>query len=220
MFFEIMKIDILKKIDFDELERMVRGVPLLKKREDGSNVYVYENADISLRELGVNDVNPTSFYVIGENLQTQRDLRKALSSHGVDILHLEGAYEIKNERGHVWTLMPPVVEVAEREVFYVPQDGEIEYLDKVKLNVPIINDGMHRAFLARELGESFNAVYVSGALSDFPFYAHPNSWDKIKEVVEVPATKVEKKFYSREDCYGLYRDFGVLGCGAPRGTSK
>lgn len=211
-----MKIEVLKEIPFGELERNIRSVPLLKSPD----VFVYADANISLREFHVDEINPTSFYVIKDNLQRQKDLREVLLKKGIDSLHLDKAYEIKNSLGEMWTLMPPVIEVAERKISYVPQEDEIKYSDEIKLKIPVINDGMHRVFLAREEGESFNGVYVSGVMKEFPFYAHPNGWDMVKMVDEVPATKKEKKFYSRNDCYGLYRDFGVLGCGAPRGTSK
>lgn len=203
-----------------DLSDKIRQIPLMEKREDGSDIYVYENANISLKELSVDEINPTSFYVIKDNMQFQRDLRNELLDKGIDTLRLDRGYELKNEKGEIWTLMPPVIEVTKRDVRYVHQEGELKYEDIVKINIPIINDGMHRINLARELGKTFNAIYISGASEDYPFYAHPNEWSRIKEVDKVPSTKLEKKFYSKENCYGLYRDFGSLGCGAPRGTSK
>ena len=54
----------------------------------------------------------------------------------------------------------------------------------------------------------------------FFFYAHPNEWNKVKIFDDTPKTKRGKKLYSREDNYALYRNFGILGCGEPRGVSK
>lgn len=220
MTLRIMNIEVLGEISFDELREKIRSVPLMNKREDGSNIYVYGDANISLREFDVGDVNPTSFYVIRDNMRFQRELREELLKQGIDSLHLDRAYELKNDKGEIWTLMPPVIEVASRDVRFVPMEGELKYNDVSQLNIPIINDGMHRVSLARELGDTFNGIYISGVLKEFPFYAHPNGWSRVKEVDKVPASKEEKKFYSRENCYGLYRDFGFLGCGAPRGVSK
>ena len=215
-----MKIEIIGEIEFRDLAQKIRQVPLMGKKEDGSNIYVYENANISLKELKVDEVNPTSFYVIKDNMQFQKELRAELLIKGIDTLHLNKAYELKNEKGEIWTLTPPIVEVTQRYIKYIQQEGELKYGDIVKVNVPIINDGMHRISLAKELYETFNSIYISGVPVEHPFYAHPNDWARVKEVDKVPSSKLEKKFYSRESCYGLYRDFGVLGCGAPRGTSK
>jgi len=66
----------------------------------------------------------------------------------------------------------------------------------------------------------FNGIYIVGALESHPFYAHPNEWERIKIVEEVPKDKKDKKFYSRPDCYALYRNFGVLGCGAPEAQAS
>lgn len=215
-----MKIEIIREIGFEELVKKIRRVPLMDKREDGSNIYVYDNANISLKEFNVEEVNPTSFYVLNENMRFQRGLRKELLGKGIDTLHLDRAYELRNEKSEIWTLMPPIIEVTQRDVNYVHQKGELKYEDIVRLNIPIINDGLHRITLAEELSKTFNSIYISGASKEYPFYAHPNDWSRVKRVDKVPSVKTEKKFYSRENCYGLYRDFGVLGCGAPRGLSK
>ena len=216
-----MQIEVVSKVSWKELESRVRGVPLIKKKDDGSQIFVYDRADISLRTVWSDEVNPTSFYALRDGLQRQRDLRQTLlKEQGVDTLMLDGLLRLRNGEGQEFGLMPPVVEVQKRRVKYVPGEGEINYDETVELIVPLINDGLHRFMLARELGRSVNVVYIVGSDSEFPFYAHPNSWSEVKLVDSVPKAKEEKKRYSREDCYALYRDFGVLGCGAPRGTSK
>ena len=212
-----MKIEVIRRIDFSELERKVREVPLRGKDFDGKEIRVYEHAHISLRTMHPDEVNPTTFYLLRSNLEFQRALREHLmSTQGIDTLNLEGALEILNEKGELWTLTPPIIEVTPRLVRYQPKEGEIYYRDVVKVQIPIINDGAHRIALARELGILFRALFISGADENFPFYAHPNEWSRTKVVDFVPSDKRDKKFYSREDCYALYRDFGVLGCGAPR----
>lgn len=215
-----MRIDILNKIPFSELEEMIRDVPINQKDASGERIKVYRNADISFRETPVNQVNPTSFYLLKGNLDTQRSLREAmLDAHGIDTLHLDAAYEIQNGE-EIWTITPPIIEITPRIVQYLPGDQEITYTQPARINIPIINDGLHRVSLAQENDESFLGMHISGADERFPFYAHPNSWNRVKVVDEVPSTKQEKKFYLRENCYELYRDFGTLGVGSPRGTSK
>lgn len=216
-----MNIEIISEIPFSELETMVKKVPLVKKDKTGREIFVYENANISFRDLSVNEVNPTTLYIIKKNFEFQRDLREALiKSYGIDSLHLEAAYEIKNEDGSIWTLTPPIIEVTERRVNFVAGKEEIKYNNTIKINIPIINDGAHRVYLALKEGERFTGMYISDPNQKFPFYSHPNQWDQIKLVDKVPTSKEEKKFYSREDCYALYRNFSNIGCGAPRGTSK
>lgn len=215
-----MKIEIVRSISFDELVQKIRDVPLMKPREDGSQIYVYKDADISLQQLRSEQVNPPTFYLLKKQMEVQRDLRRLLAEQGIDSLNLDRALEIKNDSGKIWTLTPPIIEVTPRTVKYNQQQGEIDYSQRSSnINIPLICDGAHRVALARELNTSFTAVYISGVDENFPYYAHPNGWDMVNVVEEVPKTKEEKKFYRFLDCYALYRDFGVVGCGKPRHTS-
>lgn len=216
-----MNIQIVNRISFIDLVDRIRKVPLVQKSKEGSEIFVYEQARISLRELDPNEVNPTTFYLLKNNLEFQRDLRKVLQeTEGIDTLSLDMTLEIKNQDGELWTLMPPIIEVTPRQVKYSPLEDEIRHEQIVKVQIPIINDGAHRVYLAREMGIPFRGVFISGVDERFPFYAHPNEWERVKLVDSVPKTKEEKKFYSREDCYALYRNFGVLGCGKPRMLGK
>ncbi len=216
-----MKIEIVRIIPFSELEQKLRDVPLMKRAEDGSEIKIYKDADISLKRFHSDQVNPTSFYLLRENLEFQRDFNQYMfDKFYIDVLNLDCGFEIMNEEGKIWGLLPPIIEITPRRVRYIAKPGEISYNQDVEIQIPIINDGIHRIALAREKGAKFTSLLVSGAIKDYPFYAHPNSWDQVRVVDKLPATKEEKKLYSREDCYGLYRNFDILGCGKPRGTSK
>jgi len=46
-----MKIEVINKISFKELEERIRSVPLNKAADDGQPIFAYKNADISLRAL-------------------------------------------------------------------------------------------------------------------------------------------------------------------------
>ncbi len=217
-----MKLEIIERVPWQELEQKVRQVPLLKARKsDGGQIFVYEKADISLISVSPEEVNPTSFYAVIDGLQKQRDLRNhLLDRHGIDTLELTELLRLRTEDGQEFGLMPPVVEVQRRRVRYVPAEGELSHEGTFEINIPLINDGLHRFMIARELGSRVNVIYVVGADPEFPFYAHPNSWNDVKVVDSVPKTAAEKKAYLRVDSNLLYRDFGVFGCGAPRGTGK
>ena len=214
-----MNIKIINKIPFEELVKRVRTVPLLKaKNPDGSKIYIYNNTDISLRTLSPDELNPTTFYLLNKNLQFQRDLRDyLLINNNVDTLSLDHALELENLiTNEFWTLMPPVIEVTEEDVEFINTRGDIHYNNVVGTKIPIINDGAHRVYLAKELNTKINVIYINKIPKDHPFYALPNSWDMINLVDSIPKTMEEKKFYRRKNSYSLYRDFSVLGCGAPR----
>ena len=216
-----MKVKVIGKINFEDLVERVRKVPLMKSDKEGNPIHVYKKADISLRTLHPEEVNPTTFYLLKKSLDFQRELRKQLmSEYGVDTLNLDCALELKNEKGEIWTLTPPIIEVISRKVIYHPSDGEIKHTGAYSIKIPVINDGAHRIYLAREEGISFKGLFISNVAESHPFYAHPNEWNKVKIFDDTPKTKREKKLYSREDNYALYRNFGILGCGEPRGVSK
>ncbi len=200
---------------YDLLER-VRSVPLKKLGADGQPIFPYRNALLSLRELHPDEVNPPTFYALRQNLQVQRDLRAALLEQGHDSLHLDGALELEDDQGERRMLFPPVIELTLRTVRYVPQEGEIVHQRAVTVLLPVVNDGVHRLLLARELGETFRALHVVGADPHYPYYAHPNAWSDVQIMDRVPATQGDKKMYSRLDCTALYRDFAVFGCGGIR----
>lgn len=217
-----MNLEVVSQIPWAELKDKIRRVPLKKTAADGNPIFVYSGAKIEHREFLSDEVNPTSFYALRRNLQTQRELRKELiAKYNIDTLNLEQGVVIRNhDVQQEWTLIPPIIELTPRTIRFVAQPEEISYDESVRVQIPIINDGLHRVMLARELQLPFRGVYISGANAQFPFYAHPNSWDMVNFFDDIPKTTREKKLYSRADCYGLYRDFGVLGCGAPRNLGK
>lgn len=214
-----MNIQVVNRLSFEELEERVRSVPLLKAcNPDGSKIFVYQQADIRLRKVSTDELNPTTFYVVKKNLEFQRDLRVyLLAEHGVDTLALDGALELENrDTNEQWTLIPPVVEVSEEDVFFDNTRGDLRYDQSVRVKVPIINDGAHRAYLARKICQPLNVLSISNIPPEHPFYAYPNPWHMVNVVDAVPKSMADKKLYRRSNSYDLYRDFGVLGCGAPR----
>ena len=213
-----MRVEVLRKYTEAELEDMIRKVPLIAHPD----VFVYENADIQVRSVSPEEVNPTSFYALRRNLDFQAELRTALMEQGIDTLFLQGeeaALELKNEKDEIWSLFPPVIELATERVKYQSREGEKQYDDTVEIKVPIINDGLHRVMLAKELGSKVNVLYISWINQDFPFYAHANNWNQVEVVDEIPQ-QAGKKYYLREKNYELYRNFGIYAVGAPRTTEQ
>ena len=211
--------DIIRFQPWTELEPAVRAVPLLKLDRTQQLIHPYRDARIHLREVHPDELSPTSFYVIQRNLDFQKRLHAELLTKGHDTLHLEGLLEIRNDQGEIWGLMPPVVEVMHEHITHLNAHGDIDYQHKpTTVAVHIINDGLHRVLLARELNRTITVIHVTGAKP--PFYALPNGWDQVQTFTDTPHSKEEKKFYRRNDCYALSRDFGVLGCGKPRNTGS
>ncbi len=215
-----MNIEVIRRIPFEELEDKLRKVPLMKKDDQGREILIYETANIQLRRFNAEEVNPTSFYLLRKNLTFQEELREhLLKTYEIDSLNMTEALELKNGN-EIWTLTPPIIESTKRTVQYQAQPEEIAHLGTYKISIPIINDGLHRVYLALiQNNGAFTGIHISGALEEFPFYAHPNQWNQVNVLEELPKRKEEKKLYSRDDCYALYRNFGILGCGAPRHTS-
>ncbi len=222
-----MNIEVVRHIPFEELEARVRTVPLKGRDADGSEIFVYSSAYIRVQKVRPDEVNPTTFYLLHKNLQFQRDLHAYLLGKGIDTLALDGALELHNkDEDKVWTLTPPIVEVTPRHVWYQPQEGEVGYMKDSPIanpcqrawgiQIPIINDGLHRVAFAREKERRVKVLWISGADARYPFYAHPNSWDDVQVFDEVPVDKMKKKMYRLPNCYAVYRDFDVIGCGAPR----
>lgn len=216
-------IELIKKISLPELEQMIRAVPLKKTAQDSTPIHVYKNAHIIFKKFKAEEVNPPTFYLIKRNLDFQRQLRQyMLKIYHIDTLNLDSALEIRNKTNdETWLLTPPIIEITPRLIQFVPQEeGEITYKTQIKLHIPLICDGAHRVAIAKESNIEFTAISISNVNEKYLFYAHPNHWDRVKIVDEIPKTKVEKKLYRFEDCYALYRDFDTLGCGKPRYTGK
>jgi len=217
--FVFMDLTIGRAIPWTELETLIRAVPLKAKDPQGQPIHPYANARISLREVTPEELNASSFYLIERNIAFQRELHKHLFALGYDTLHLTGALELHTPTNELWRLLPPVVEVMHEEITHRNTRGDIDYLAlPTSITLPIVNDGMHRVWLARELGQTINVIHISGIPTEHPYYALPNSWDQVKIFTDTPKTMAGKKYYRRQKSYDLYRDFDVLGCGKPRNT--
>lgn len=153
-------------------------------------VLPYEHATISIEEMQVDEIAPTTLYVIKKGLQLQRDLRQTLQSIGHDPLWLEGGLWLQQD-GQRIGLIPPIVEDD-------PDHG------------PCLIDGAHRVYNGRKIGQvTIRVIYISNALSSTPIYAHPNTWDEVIEYDDTPSNPELKKRY-RNNSRSLYRDFSSI----------
>ena len=158
---------------------------------------IFKNAKITLKEnLNPDDIKFAQYYVLEKDLNEISATRKELLKYGVDIFKLNGFIRVfyRDEEDcqvKVFDVLPPVVEISEAD------DG-----------IPLLDDGMHRVYLAREAGSTINVIEIEGADPNYPYYAFPNyeGWNNLKKCKEVPDIK---KNYRIREYKKLFRDFNT-----------
>lgn len=185
----------------DLLERL-RHVTLLKRPD----VYVYRDAAISLEKIPVEDLYPAQRYVLVQELQKVRHLKWELERFGFDLFQLNGYLKIwLDGEDEAIDLLPPVVEES------LERNGRMVYL---------INDGMHRLYLAYLEWVIPQVILVRGVPEDLPYYAYPipEKWKGVQMVRDLPPGTI-KKWHRIQDHHALYRNFNSAfdNVGAPRG---
>lgn len=167
--------EIVWKAGFDEVERRLRSVTLLKNSVPG--FCPYRRSEISLARLSPDSIKPAALYVLNPVLERTRMLRIALLPQGVDILHMQPDRSIiKFIWGDEEILMsPPIVEESE-------DDG----------NVLVVTDGLHRLAVARNDGDDVEVVLIRHIA--VPLQPLPVSWDEVRRVEVVPPGSQKKRF--------------------------
>ena len=112
----------------------------------------------------------------------------------MDLFRLNGFVRLTLE-GHdePVDLLPPVVEES------IERDGSFHL---------IINDGMHRVYMALREWVTPEVILVRGIPKTLPYYAFavPGGWDKVEELDELPAGYL-KKWHRIANYHALYRNF-------------
>jgi len=182
----------------EELIDCLRRVPLLKQPE----VLVYHQALISLECLHTDCLNPAQNYIWLEELKKTQELRWSLAAQGVDLFRLDGyvTYTVRLPDGgeETYDLYPPIVEES------IEADGTFTL---------IINDGMHRLYLARLEWVVPQVVYIRGLPQAYPYYAYPRreGWAGLDLLPENPDPQTYlKKCHRQRDNKRLYRDFQAV----------
>lgn len=171
------------------------------------HILIYENATARLCDFFPDELNLTSLYVMKRQLERLREIRAHLiEKHQIDILHLDATLHLRQEDGTLLGMAPPFVEIYDEEVTIVSRADE-QQPPPVTLKVPILKDGIHRAWIAREEKTSFRCLLVHGALKGHRPYAYPNAWDQVQLCEDKPALK---KYYRRVDPYTYMRPLKAL----------
>lgn len=188
-----------------ELIRNLHEISMLKAPE----VQPYKDAAIGLEIMSPNEIAPAQRYVLTDELMKVRDLRWELRDRGIDLFKLDGYVTIMIEGcDDPIDVLPPVVEVSEE------LDGSL---------IDILNDGMHRVYLARMERSPIQVVFVSGVPRELPYYAFPlvDGWNGVEIRDSLPEGYV-KKWHRIRNHHTLYRNFNTGGfhnVGGPRPVS-
>lgn len=197
-----MEIERVERHSVEELIENMRHVGMLTDPD----VKIYQNSQIEVITLHTDEIAPAQRYVLVQEILKVRELRWALLDWEVDIFKLDG-YVTLWLRGsdEPIDLLPPVVERS------VEADGSV---------VKILNDGMHRVYLARMERSPIQVVYVRDVPREYPYYAYPlvNGWNDVQIVNELPPEYI-KKWHRIPNYKTLYRDFNTAfrNVGGPRG---
>ena len=206
--FQYMNIIDIERHSVQELIEKLRRVPLLKQPDR----LIYEKALITLECIHTNCLHPPQNYIWLEELRKVQELRWSLAAQGVDLFRLNGyvTYTVRQKDGSdaTYDVYPPIIEES------IEADGSVALL---------INDGMHRVYLARLEWVVPQVVYVRGIPKEYPYYAYPRPerWEGIDLLAENPDPKMYlKKCHRRRENKLLYRDFQAVFANVGRSRSR
>ncbi|MBI2463076.1 MAG: hypothetical protein HYV65_02470 [Candidatus Spechtbacteria bacterium] len=183
-----------------------RQAPMEESGEE--KILAYRDAEMRLADFMPNELNLTSLYLLEDHIESLKRLRaEFLDRYQIDILRLSSVLHIKTDDGLLVGMAPPFVEIYEETVRIVSRPGDRRPPATVLLQIPVLIDGIHRAWIAREEGLSLRCIVVSGALKAYPPYAYPNDWSQVRVYSTKPETK---KFYRREDAHSYMAPLTVL----------
>jgi hypothetical protein len=196
-----MRIRTVERFSATELITRLRGVTLLKAPE----VNVYAEAFISLEDIAVQHLAPPQNYILREELKKVRELKWALAEHGIDVFRLDGFVRMTLEGSdEPVDVLPPIVEES------IERDGSVHL---------IVNDGMHRVYMALREWVIPQVVFVRGVPRDLPYYAFPvpGGWSSVEERDDLPPGYL-KKWHRIANYHALYRNFNstFVNVGGPR----
>ena len=196
-----MKIRSVERFPEDVLLEKLRNVTMLKAPE----VKVYDKAFISIETIAVSRLSPPQNYILRSELKKVRELKWALEDHGIDIYRLDGFVRLMLEgQEETIDLLPPIVEES------IERDGSVHL---------IVNDGMHRVYMAMREWVIPQVVLVRGIPKHLPYYAFPvpGGWTNIEERDDLPPGYL-KKWHRIHDYHALYRNFNSAfkNVGGPR----
>ncbi len=185
----------------EELVKRLRRVTMLKSPE----IRVYEQTFISVEKIATDFMAPPQNYILRDELKKVRELKWALEKRGVNLFDMRGFVRITLDNSEdPIDVLPPVVEES------IERDGSVHL---------IINDGMHRVYMARREWIVPQVIFIRGIPKNLPYYAYPapGGWDGVEERDDLPPGYL-KKWHRIENYHSLYRNFNsaFINVGGPR----
>lgn len=203
---------IISQTNTEELIEEIRNVPLLNDRE----IKVYSKSNITIKQFYPDELNIAKITFIKSNLDRTEKIYRELLKHNIDILQLDRKITYQDDEGKKWVMIPPIVELANKSVRYIPAEGEVDPKRVFNnIRIPILGDGAHRGYLAMKLGCLLKVVFISNVDKRYPYYAYPNDWNEANLVTEAQAQSL-RKYFVWEEKYKLYRDFSSISTGGVR----
>jgi hypothetical protein len=203
-----MDIIALERHSAAELSACLRRVPLMEQ----TDVLIYEQALVSLEQIHTDCLHPPQNYLWLKELRKIQDLRWSLAERGVDLFRLDGyiTYTVRREDNSeaTYDLYPPIVEES------IEADGTVALL---------INDGMHRLYLARLEWVVPQVTYIRGVPKAHPYYAYPRRerWEGLDLLPDNPDSQIYlKKCHRVRHNKRLYRDFQAVFANVGRPRSR
>lgn len=199
-----MKIASAERYDENELIKRLRNVTMLEDKE----LYPYRHASISLEKICIEELHPPQRYVLKSELYKVRELKWELEKFNIDIFDIGGFVRITLDNiAEPIDLLPPIIE----EV--IERNGRITH---------IINDGMHRVYMAYLEWVIPQVVFVRGLPKGVPYYSFPipeQDWKQIEIRDDLPEGFI-KKWHRIAQNKKLYRNFNSAfkNVGGPRGN--
>lgn len=209
-----------------ELLARLKLVTMLNKPD----VQPYTQAEIQLTDIHTTQLNPAQLYVLRPEFEKVRAVRWAfLDQFKIDILRLpdrklrDGVlvsadfdraesvgfveFSLTDKPDEIITILPPVIEC---------------WVEADKNKVNIINDGMHRCYLARTSHITPAVVKIVKIPAHLPYYAFPlvGGWDDVHMVDRLEPSLLKKFHRFPEPQYKeYYRNFNsaFANVGGPRG---
>lgn len=202
-----MEITKIEEYSIKKLIEKLRKVTMLKN----PSVKIYKDAFISLEKINTDFLTPPQRYILRDNIKNKLELKFTLEKRiQLNLFNIDGYIEFINNDlysiyyGKTFTLLPPIIEES------IEENGKV---------FNIINDGMHRIYLARLLGIIPKVVFIRGIPKEYPYYAYPlrNGWDDVIEIDSIQPNYI-KKLHRIEDNKRLYRNFDsvFINCSTPR----
>lgn len=181
--------EILDFTPIAELEDDFRAVSTI----DNPDAHPYVNAcAIDIARVALSTIRPTQLYVYNPALAMQKKLREQLGELGVNTLEMDGRYEFLDDENKRQIIIPPIVERN--------QDSE-----------NILVDGMHRSFLAKNLGiATINAILIDGVDENIPPFGEPIDWSEVRQYDSLNGVQKRRSKFPHGDKGKYYRDLSKI----------